>query len=94
MSYIHNNSILAIKEFINEGITVRYLLLESSGDNYCTYSALVSLLDRGCTKEDYYIPELAHAINTALILFGKLYENKVLPCEIEALYSDGFPDFL
>jgi hypothetical protein len=94
MQYIHNDSILATREISTDNFRVRYMLFESSQNDAYTYSAMISLFEGGNTKEDYYIPNLAQEAPPALVLFEKLYRNTVLPCEVEAIYSDGFADYL
>ena len=94
MKYIHNESILMMKKILREDIEIKYRLFESSGD-YCTsYSALISVRGEGGSEEDYFIPDFANNRMGAMVLFNKLYQNTVLPCEVEEIYSDGFAEIL
>ena len=94
MQYIHNESILIMKNISKEGLAITYRLFENVKESQTSYSVLVSLCcENGC-EEDYYIPELSESRMAAHVLFEKLCENAVLPCEVEEIYSDGFSEIL
>lgn len=94
MKYTHNKSILMMKKISFDGFSVTYRLLEAESDHINLYSALISLRLKNGDEEDYYIPGFAADRMCAAVLFDKLCKNTVLPCEVEAIYSDGFADFL
>jgi hypothetical protein len=94
MKYIHNESILMMKKISLDGFSVTYRLFETIGDHSASYSALVSLRFQNGDEEDYYIPDFAAERICAELLFDKLCNNYVLPCEVEEIYSDGFAEIL
>lgn len=94
MQYTHNEAILEMKKISKESLTVSYRLFENSGDYRAAYSVLISMRCESGEEADYYIPDFANSRMGALVLFDKLCRNIVLPCEVEALFSDGFSEIL
>ena len=94
MNYTHNDSIVLAKEISAQDIELTYRLLENGADGTCGYSALISMRKAYGEKEEFFIPDFAGNQETALALFEKLWKNTVLPCEVEAIYSDGFEEIL
>ena len=93
MKYTHNESIIMTKKVCFEGFAVTYRLFEGECGCRTCYSALISLSSSE-REEDYFIPNLAESRAISAALFAKLCENTVLPCEVEAIYSDGFTENL
>lgn len=94
MKYFHNESIIMMKRISYEQLTVTYRLFESTAESTASYSALISLGSADGTEEDYFIPDLAQNRGVAAALFESLWKHTVLPCEVEAVYSDGFSEIL
>ena len=94
MQRIKNNFILDTKTINEDGITVTYRLFENSDSFTPRYSALISAQKSNGETEDFFIDEFSFNKRHAIALFNKLYENTVLPCEIEILYSDGFDSII
>ncbi len=94
MKYFHNESIIMMKRISYEQLTVTYRLFESAAESAASYSALISLISADGTEEDYFIPDLAASRIEAAALFESLWKHTVLPCEVEAVYSDGFSEIL
>lgn len=90
MKYIHNESIVMMRQISYESLTVTYRLFEAEE----SYSALVSLGSSDGTVEDYFIPNLAESRAVAEELFERLWKHTVLPCEVETVYSDGFSEII
>ena len=94
MNYTYNDSIVLVKEISVQDIELTYRLLESGADGARGYSALISMRKACGEKEEFFIPDFAGNQATARMLFEKLFKNTVLPCEVEAIYSDGFEEIL
>lgn len=94
MQYTHNDSIIIMKKINLDEFTVTYRLFENEY-GYCTsYSVLISLMGKNSDEQDYFIPNFAKDGLSASVLFERLCENVVLPCEVEEIYSDGFAEIL
>ncbi len=75
-----------------EDLTITYTLF-GEGEKSKHYSLLVSLKNGGKTEETL-ITDICAERSTAEGIFVFFVENQVLPCEIEALFSDGAFDGL
>jgi hypothetical protein len=94
MKYTHNESIIMMRQAFTEQLTITYRLFESMPSEQESFSALVTLDSASGAKEDYFIPDIARERSVAISLFERLWQSSVLPCEVESIYSDGFPEIL
>lgn len=91
MTFFHNDSVLKITDEYEEGLHIIYRLFDNGNDEREEYSVLVSVFSNG-EVNDFYIPNFSDDKTKALNFLKKIKQNKVLPSEIEEIFSDGISE--